>query len=163
MAIKTPRSIWTNPIHFLAFGFGSGAMPKMPGTWGTVVAIPFYLLMQDLSLIAYCSILLVAILIAIYLCDRTSKDLKVHDHPGIVIDEIVGYLLTMILAPKGWLWIFLGFIYFRIFDIVKPWPIRWIDKQMPGGLGIVMDDLIAGIFAWILLQASAWFFLPLLD
>ena len=149
------KSVWKNPVHFLAFGLGSGLFPKAPGTAGTVAAIPFFLLMQSLSLPVYLFILLVATLIGIWLCDKTSKDLGVHDHPGIVWDEFCGFWLTMIAAPTGWLWIATGFALFRLFDIWKPWPIGWLDKKVHGGLGIMVDDLVAGAFAFLVLQLLA--------
>lgn len=152
-----PKTLWKNPIHFIAFGFGSGASPVAPGTCGTVAAIPIYLLIQNLPLLQYGVIVLVASLIGIWLCDVTEKAVGVHDHPGIVWDEICGYGLTMFAAPKGWLWIILGFLLFRLFDIWKPWPIGWIDKHVDGGLGVMVDDLLAAVYAWIVLQAFVHF------
>ena len=153
------KIVLKDPVHFLAFGLGSGLSPKAPGTAGTVAAIPFYLMMQSLSLPVYLLVLVVATLVGIWLCDRSSKDLGVHDHPGIVWDEFCGFWLTMIAAPAGWLWVFTGFVLFRIFDILKPWPIRWLDKHVHGGLGIMIDDLLAGGFAFICLQLLAYFIL----
>ena len=139
-----PKLDWRNPIHFLAFGFGSGAMPKAPGTWGTLAAIPIYLL-------------LLLTLVGIWLCHRTASDMGVHDHPGIVWDEIVGYLITMIVAPVGWIWIVVGFFLFRFFDIIKPWPIRWVDRHVHGGFGIMLDDVLAGLMALACMQiAGSW-------
>jgi len=149
-----PINIFKNPIHFLAFGFGSGLAPKAPGTFGTLAAIPLYLLIQNLEWYFYLSIVLIAFLAGIWICDKTSTDLKVHDHPGIVWDEIVGYLLTMFLAPTGWLWIAVGFGLFRLYDIWKPWPINILDRQVRGGLGIMLDDVIAAVYAWIGLQIA---------
>jgi phosphatidylglycerophosphatase A len=137
----------SNPVHFLAFGFGSGAAPWAPGTFGTLAAVPLYLLLRPLSLGCYLLVLLVGFIVGIWLCGRTSRDLGVHDHGGIVWDEIIGFLLTMILAPPGWLWILLGFALFRLFDILKPWPIRQIDRQVGGGFGIMLDDLLAALYA----------------
>ena len=151
------KTVLTNPVHFLAFGLGSGLSPKAPGTAGTVAAIPFYLLMQSLSLPVYLLVLVIATLVGFWLCDKSSKDLGVHDHPGIVWDEFCGFWLTMIAAPAGWLWILVGFVLFRIFDILKPWPIRWLDKHVHGGFGIMVDDLLAGGFAFICLQLLAHF------
>lgn len=145
-------SIWRNPVHFLAFGFGSGAMPFAPGTFGTLVAIPVFLLMAPLGLWAYLAITLLLAIIGVWLCHVTARDLGVHDHSGIVWDEIVGYLVTMIAVPQTWQMIVLGFVLFRIFDIFKPWPIGWIDKRVQGGLGIMLDDVLAGIFAALVLQ-----------
>lgn len=147
-----PQSVWRNPIHFLAFGFGSGAMPVAPGTFGTLVAIPIYLLMEPLSLWLYLAIVTGITVLGVWLCHVTSRDLGVHDHPGIVWDEIAGYLITMIAAPTGWLWVLLGFVLFRIFDIIKPWPIGWADRRVSGGLGIMLDDVLAAVYAWLLLQ-----------
>jgi phosphatidylglycerophosphatase A len=146
------RSVWRNPVHFIAFGFGSGTLPKMPGTWGTVVAIPIYLLMINLPLWGYLALTAFLILISFFICGKTARDIGVHDHPGIVLDEIVGYLLTMVLVPVGWFWVIAGFILFRVFDIWKPFPIRWVDSKVGGGVGIVVDDLIAAVYAWIVLQ-----------
>ena len=156
------RSVWKNPIHFLAFGFGSGTLPKAPGTWGTLVAVPIYLAIQNWSWAPYIILVIVLAVVGIALCGITARDLGVHDHPGIVWDEIVGFLITMFLAPPGWLWIAVGFVLFRFFDIIKPWPIRPIDRHVKGGLGIMMDDWLAGIYANICLQILAWFFMLLL-
>ncbi|WP_422409626.1 MULTISPECIES: phosphatidylglycerophosphatase A [unclassified Endozoicomonas] len=155
---NTP-SVWKNPVHFLAFGLGSGLSPVAPGTFGTVAAIPFYLMFQYLPLWNYFLVLVVSIILGIWLCGKTSKDLGVHDHPGIVWDEFVGYWITMLAAPRGWEWVLVGFILFRIFDIWKPWPIGWLDKRVHGGLGIMIDDIVAGIFALVCLQVIAYFVL----
>jgi phosphatidylglycerophosphatase A len=136
-----------NPIHLLAFGFGSGLAPWAPGTFGTLVAIPCYLLLQPLSQIYYMIIVMLGFFVGIWICEITSRDLGVHDHSGIVWDEIVGYLVTMAWAPRGWVWIVVGFLLFRLFDILKPWPIRWFDQKVTGGIGIMLDDLIAALFA----------------
>ncbi len=149
-----------NPVHLLAFGFGSGLAPKAPGTFGTLVGIPVFLLLQPLPPIYYGILVAMAFLLGIGLCERTSRDLGVHDHGGIVWDEIVGYLVTMLWAPPGWVWMVIGFVLFRFFDILKPWPIRWFDRKVSGGFGIMLDDLIAGLFAAALLfaiQRMGWF------
>jgi len=153
---STPSSVWRNPIHFLAFGFGSGAMPFAPGTFGTLAALPIYLLMVPLSLWAYLAVVVVMTLLGIWLCHVTSRDLGVHDHGGIVWDEIVGYLITMIAAPPGWQWMVAGFVLFRFFDIIKPWPIGWADRRVHGGLGIMLDDVLAAVLAWVVLQGVAF-------
>ncbi len=153
---SAPRSVWRNPIHFLAFGFGSGAMPFAPGTFGTLAALPIYLLMVPLSLWAYLAVVVVMTLLGVWLCHVTSRDLGVHDHGGIVWDEIVGYLITMIAAPPGWQWMVAGFVLFRFFDIIKPWPIGWADRRVHGGLGIMLDDVLAAVLAWMVLQGVAF-------
>jgi phosphatidylglycerophosphatase A len=146
------RKVWTNPIHFLAFGLGSGTLPIAPGTWGTIAAIPIYLLLRDLSLFYYGMVLLVVIGAGIWLCDVAERDIGIPDYSGIVWDEIAGFLITMFAAPKQWVWILVGFILFRLFDIWKPWPIQQIDSYLKGGLGVMLDDVLAGIYAWLVLQ-----------
>lgn len=148
-----PTSVWRNPVHFLAFGFGSGLVPKAPGTAGTVLAVIIYLLLPPLSLLIYALFLLATFSVGVWLCGKTAADLGVHDHGGIVWDEFVGYWITMFMAPAGWLWIVVGFGLFRLLDIIKPWPIKWIDKEVTGGLGIMLDDVLAGIMAALCIQA----------
>ena len=147
----------TSPVHFLAFGFGSGLAPFAPGTFGTLAAIPLFLLMQNLSMSVYLLITAIVCIVGVWICGKSSEKLGVHDHSGIVWDEFAGYFITMIAAPAGWLWIAIGFVLFRIFDIWKPWPISVLDKQVHGGLGIMVDDILAGIFALVGVQALAYF------
>jgi len=148
MPDKIPAKIvFTNPINFLAFGFGSGLTPKAPGTFGTLACIPLYWLIADFQLTHYLAICLFVSIIGIFICGYTSKQLKVHDHPGIVWDEFAGYLITMIGISFSWVNVLLGFILFRLFDILKPWPINSLDKRVTGGFGIMIDDVLAGLFA----------------
>jgi len=149
---KVPASVWRNPWHFTAFGFGSGAAPFAPGTFGTLAAVLLYLPLQHLHWFSYLLLVVVAFAVGVVICERTSKDIGVHDHGGIVWDEFVGYWLTMLFAPEGWVWIVIGFVLFRIFDIFKPAPIGWLDKQVKGGMGIMIDDVLAGIYALLCLQ-----------
>jgi phosphatidylglycerophosphatase A len=150
------RTVLTSPVHFLAFGFGSGLSPKAPGTMGTLAAIPLYLLLMNLPLTGYLLAVLLISVAGIWICGESSRRLGVHDHGGIVWDEFAGFLLTMTAAPQGWEWIVLGFALFRLFDIWKPWPVRVADRQLHGGLGIMLDDILAGIYAWLVLQAVAY-------
>lgn len=154
--IVTAKTVFSSPVHFLAFGFGSGLSPFAPGTAGTLAAIPLYLLLVQLPLWAYLAVLLVMSLVGIWICGESSRRLGVHDHGGIVWDEFAGYLLTMIAAPAGWLWVVIGFFLFRLFDIWKPWPVKVVDRDVPGGLGIMLDDILAGIYAWLCLQLLAY-------
>lgn len=151
---KAPASVFRNPVHFLAFGLGSGVAPVAPGTFGTLAAVPLYLLFALLPLPLYLLVLLLSFAVGIWLCERTSRDLGVHDHGGIVWDEFVGFWLTMVAAPPGWQWLIVGFVLFRLFDILKPFPIGWLDRRITGGLGIMLDDAVAGTFAWLLLQLA---------
>lgn len=148
-----PASVWRNPIHFLAFGLGSGAVPKAPGTFGTLAAIPLWWLFAELALPYYLLVVLLSFVVGCWLCGRTSEDLGVHDHGGIVWDEFVGLWITFIALPAGWGWIVTGFLLFRLFDIIKPWPIGWADQRVSGGFGIMLDDVLAGIMALVCLQA----------
>lgn len=148
-----PAGFLRDPLHLLAFGLGSGAMKPAPGTWGTLASLPFYVLLRLLPPWAYWLTLMVAFVFGVYLCGRSSRALGVHDHGGIVWDEFVGMWLTLALQPSS-LWVIaLGFLLFRLFDIVKPWPIGWFDRRVPGGFGIMLDDVIAGIYALIALVA----------
>jgi phosphatidylglycerophosphatase A len=149
-----PASVFRNPVHFLAFGLGSGAAPVAPGTFGTLAAVPLYLLLTQLPLPLYLLAVVLAFGLGIWLCERTSRDLGVHDHGGIVWDEFVGFWLTMVAAPEGWQWLLAGFLLFRLFDILKPFPISYLDRHIHGGLGIMLDDAVAGSFAWFVLQAA---------
>ena len=137
-----------NPVHFLALGFGSGLAPKAPGTFGTLAAVPLFLLMAPLSTSIYLSLLVIMSLAGIYICGKAAEDAGVPDHGAIVWDEIVGLLITMCLMPVTWQTLLVGFALFRFFDILKPWPISFIDKNCHGGFGIMLDDIVAGIAAW---------------
>jgi len=142
-------------VLFLAFGFGSGLAKKAPGTFGTVAGIPVYLLMAQTDLLAYSVLTLLALLVGVWICDNAAKKLGEHDFGGIVWDEIVGLFITLWAVPVTWQNIGLGFVLFRFFDIVKPWPIKWVDRKVQGGLGIMLDDVLAGIFAALLLAVIA--------
>jgi phosphatidylglycerophosphatase A len=141
-----------HPVQFLAFGFGSGLSPKAPGTAGTLVAIPLYLLIAPLDVLQYSAVVLTAAIIGIWICGAASRQLEVHDHPGIVWDEFVGFWITMWALPVEWFWVLAGFIVFRLFDIVKPWPISVLDRRVGGGFGIMVDDILAGIMACLTLH-----------
>ena len=145
-----------NPVHFLAFGFGSGLSPKAPGTMGTLAALPLWYLLAQLPLAGYIGGLLLVIAVGPYLCGKTARDLGVHDHGGIVWDEIAGFLLTMLLVPVTVWTAVIGFALFRLFDIVKPWPIGWLDKHVHGGSGIMLDDLVAALYAGVCIQGLLW-------
>ena len=150
--VKLSSKVWQDPIYFIAFGFGSGLMPVAPGTWGTLAAFPLYLLIAGMPWAVYLTLTVVAFFLGIAVCNKVSADLGIHDYSGIVWDEVVGYLLTMFLAPISVLWMVIGFILFRIFDIWKPQPIRFVDKHVQGGLGIMLDDVMAAAPAWAVMQ-----------
>ncbi|MGD2083976.1 MAG: phosphatidylglycerophosphatase A [Chromatiales bacterium] len=151
---RPPGPRWSDPLHLVAFGFGAGASPVAPGTLGTLVAVPLWLLLQPLDPGPYLAFLGLMFLLGLWICGRTARDLGVHDHPGIVWDEMVGLWLTLYLAPPGWQGVLGGVLLFRLFDILKPWPIGFIDRRVQGGLGIMLDDVLAGAMAWIVLHAG---------
>ncbi len=137
-----------NPCHLLATCFGSGLSSLMPGTIGSLVAIPFWLLLIQLPWQIYLLLLVFSIYLGIYLCHQTTKDIQVHDHTSIVWDEFVGMLITLTMLPaNNWEWLITGLVIFRILDIVKPWPISWFDLNIKGGIGIMIDDIIAGLLS----------------
>jgi phosphatidylglycerophosphatase A len=136
-----------NPVHFLALGFGSGLVPVMPGTFGSLAAVPLLLLAMNLSLPSFIAVTLIASVVGIYLCGKTADDMQVHDHGSIVWDEIAGMFVTLLFLPITASTLILGFLLFRIFDILKPWPIGIIDKRLHGGMGIMLDDILAGAMA----------------
>lgn len=144
-----PRTV----LHWIAFGAGAGLVPRAPGTAGTAAAIPIYLAIATAPPAVYAFVVAFVLAAGVWACGRTARDLGVHDHPGIVLDEIAGFLVTMTALPFDWTWVIAGFVTFRVFDIAKPWPISTVDRGVHGGLGIMLDDVLAGVFACIVLHA----------
>lgn len=136
-----------NPVHFLALGFGTGLIPLMPGTFGSLAAVPILYAMSFVTLEVFIAIAVFSFLVGIYLCGKTARDMKMHDHGSIVWDEVAGMIVTFIAIPINPLSLLLGFLLFRFFDILKPWPIRVFDKRVHGGFGIMIDDIVAGAMA----------------
>lgn len=141
-----------NKVHLLATGFGSGLVPFSPGTFGTLAAVPFYLMFVYSPVWLFWLFTLITCLVGPYICGKAADDIGVHDHKAIVWDEFAGFFITMCFVPFSWTALVIGFVYFRFFDIVKPWPISYFDKQLHGGLGIMLDDIVAGILAAIALH-----------
>lgn len=136
-----------DPVVFTAVGFGSGLSPFAPGTAGTLLTVPLVYFLQQQDFLIYVTVTVFVLLTGSWVCGYAADKLQVHDHSAIVYDEVAGFLITMILAPAGWEWMLAGFVLFRFFDAVKPWPISWLDKNLHGGFGILFDDVIAGIFS----------------
>ena len=150
------RTVLTDPVHILAFGFGTGLSPVAPGTVGSLVGVLFAWFTLDLGLPLQLAVAAVLSLAGIWICGESARRIGVHDHGGIVWDEIAGMYITLLAAPPtivGWL---LAFALFRAFDIAKPWPIRDLDHRLGGGLGIMLDDLAAALYALILLGLYGW-------
>jgi phosphatidylglycerophosphatase A len=162
-AVPGPKAstVLRSPVHLLAFGFGTGLAPVAPGTFGTLVGIPFWFALAWLPIWAYVLATLALFAAGCAICGASARRLGVHDFGGIVFDEVVGYLVSAL--PLLWLslplWMGLGaaFVLFRLFDIWKPWPIRALDRHVEGGFGIMLDDLVAGLFAALLLAAGGHF------
>ncbi|WP_294910963.1 phosphatidylglycerophosphatase A [Tatumella sp. UBA2305] len=148
----------SNPWHLLATGFGSGLSPVVPGTIGSLAALPFWYLLILLPEDLYYLVVLAGICLGVYLCHRTAKDMGVHDHGSIVWDEFIGMWITLMAIPNHhWQWVAAGFIVFRILDMWKPWPIRWFDRNVSGGMGIMIDDIVAGILSAVILYAVGYY------
>lgn len=145
-----------HPAHFFSLGFGSGLAPKAPGTFGTLVGLPLFWLMIDLTFTTQLTIIFSLFLLGIYCCDKTGKVLGVCDHGGIVWDEIVAIMLVLTFTPNQWIWWLIAFVLFRLFDIWKPYPIRQFDAKLKSGFGVMFDDLLAAIYAIVSLKLLLW-------
>jgi phosphatidylglycerophosphatase A len=135
------------PVHLLALGFGSGLSPFAPGTFGSLLAVPLTYAISVMPLVPAIAVVCVSLAAGIWICGESARRLDTHDHPGIVWDEIAAMALLGLFLPDGWVWLVLGFVLFRCFDIWKPWPIRDLDHRLRGGLGIMLDDVVASAFA----------------
>ncbi len=136
----------SNLCHLMATGFGIGLSPIMPGTIGSFSAIVFWLLLPPVIWVHNLILVMLSICFGVYFCHKTEKDMQVHDHESIVLDEFVGMWIALMSLPVNNLeWVVVSFIIFRLLDIEKPWPIHWLDRNMKGGLGIMIDDIVAGI------------------
>ncbi len=141
------RFLFAHPAHFLAFGFGAGLMPKAPGTWGTLAALPIFALAQFGGTMAVLAAAAVFFVVGVWAAEVAGHALGVADHGGIVIDEIAAFLLVLAFTPSTIAWWFTAFLLFRAFDIFKPWPINWADRHIKGGLGVMIDDIFAAGFS----------------
>ena len=153
-----PLRWWLHPRRLLACGLGLGLAPRAPGTCGTLLGVALFLPMAALPLPAYLALLFLLGAIGTWICGRTAQELGRHDPSVIVWDEVVGFLTAMIAAPAGWVWILAGFALFRFFDIAKPWPVKAAER-VRGGLGILLDDVVAGLLALLVLQILGLAFL----
>ncbi len=150
------RKVLTDPVNFMAFGFGTGLAPIAPGTFGSLPGILLAWLTLDMSIYVQLGIAAALFVAGIWICGESARRIGVHDHGGIVWDEICGMYVTLLLAPQTIIGFALGFGLFRLFDIAKPWPIRDLDHRLGGGLGIMLDDLVAALYALILLTLYGW-------
>ena len=141
-----------SPTMFLATGFFSGYLPKAPGTWGSLVALPLWFFLSFLSTSSYCLTLAAVFFVGWFVAGEAEKILDRPDPGCVVIDEIFGMFITLFAAPHLWVAPILGFLLFRFFDIVKPFPVFWLDRHINGGLGIMLDDAMAGVYAFLTLR-----------
>ena len=141
-----------DPVHFVALGFGAGLAPVAPGTFGSLVGLAIALALAPLGLVWNVVAAALAVAAGVWICGESARRLGVHDHPAIVWDEVAGMMIAMLAAPEEWWGAALAFALFRLFDIAKPWPIREIDHGMSGGAGIILDDVLAGVFAALVLM-----------
>lgn len=146
----------SHPAHFFGLGFGTGLAKKAPGTFGTLVGLPLFWLIASLGFTVQLTIIAALFLIGIYFCEKTGRALGVPDHGAIVWDEIVAMMLVLTVTPNQWQWWLVAFLLFRLFDIWKPAPIHQCDAKIKGGLGVMLDDLLAAIYAIISLKALEW-------
>ena len=152
MANPDIKFLLAHPAHFFALGFGSGLLPKAPGTFGTLVGFPLFWLIFNYSFSTQLMIIALLFLFGVYVCDKTGRDLGVSDHGTIVWDEIVAMMLMLTIAHLHWLTCLLAFLLFRLFDIWKPFPISYFDAKLKNGFGVMFDDLLAALYA----MASMW-------
>lgn len=148
------KKVFTRPHWFIAYGFGSGLSPWVPGTVGTAMGILLWIPLSWLPEWLYLVTVTGICFIGIHVSDRVSREMGESDPGAIVIDEIAGILITLFLIPQVWYWILAAFLLFRLLDIIKPWPIGLLDRQLKGGLGIMLDDLLAGFIALIIIQGG---------
>ena len=143
------KFLLNHPAHLLAFGFGAGLLPKAPGTWGTLVALPIFALVRvgGGDTVAVIAVAVLFFVLGVWAAGVAGRSLGVADHGGIVIDEIAAFLLVLACTPASIAWWVIAFLLFRVFDIVKPWPISWADRTIKGGFGVMFDDLLAAGYA----------------
>lgn len=150
-----PRQLRTSPAFWIASGGGSGLAPIASGTFGSLAALLPWLLLRELPPWAYLLAVLAVFALGVWAAQRVIETMREEDPGVVVIDEFIGLWLTLFLAPPGWLWLLVGFLVFRLFDIWKPWPVRWADRRLKGGLGTMVDDVLAGAYGFLCLQGLA--------
>lgn len=156
LAADHRKRLMSHPAGWIATALGAGLSPKAPGTAGSLVALlPWWFLLRDLSPGVYLAVLIVGFLLGVWACEVSDRRLGMHDQGALVWDEVIGMWITLFAAPAQWWWMIVGFALFRLFDIWKPWPVSWADRRVHGGLGVMLDDVVAGVYALIVLQIVA--------
>jgi len=149
---------FAHPAHFIALGFGTGLAPVAPGTVGSLLAFPLFLLLEAwLPPLSVFGVIVVLFGVGVWACERTGRDLGISDHSGMNWDEVVAMLLILLLTPVDWVWRGFAFFAFRVFDVVKPPPIRYIDRAVKGGLGVMADDILAAFYTLLVMAVAKQF------
>jgi len=165
LSAEQRRALLSTPAGWLACGFGSGLTPVAQGTFGSLAALLPWLLLRSLSMPLYLSVLVVGFVVGVWACDVAGRALGVDDHRSLVWDEFIGQWIALVpllipallpIRPSIWWLLLAGFALFRLFDVWKPWPIRWMDRHLKGGMGVMVDDVAAGIFAAIVLALAMY-------
>jgi len=147
------KFVRSHPAHFIACGFGAGLFPRAPGTAGTLLAFPLFWLLKDVSSTSFYLLIVAALFVlGAWAGDKTNQALGVADHGGIVWDEIVAFLCVLYFTPATWVGYLAAFLLFRLFDIWKPFPIRYFDRKLKNGWGVMFDDLLAGLYTVIVIK-----------
>src|SRR5690348_6697537 len=156
LAADARRRLMAHPAGWIATAVGAGLSPKAPGTAGSLVALlPWWFLLRDLPLGVYVAVLIAGFGLGVWACGVCDRRLGMHDQGALVWDEVIGMWITLFAAPRQWWWMVIGFALFRLFDIWKPWPVRLADRRVRGGFGVMLDDVVAGLFALAALQLIA--------
>jgi phosphatidylglycerophosphatase A len=150
------RAILAHPAGWIATGFGAGLSPFAPGTVGSAVALLPWLWLRELPTLACLGVIVAAFALGVWVSHVLVARLRAEDPGWIVVDEFVGQWLALVFAPPGWIWLLAGFLLFRLFDVWKPWPVSWVDRNVEGGFGVMLDDALAGLLAGLALAAIAW-------
>lgn len=154
-SVISRRVLLAHPAGWLASGFGAGFAPRAPGTVGTLASLLPWLALRELPLTLYAAVLIFAFALGVWASNWVIRRTGVQDPSVVVLDEFVGLWIALAAAPRGWPWALAGFALFRLFDIWKPWPVRWADAKVGGGFGAMLDDALAGLYALIVLQIAA--------
>ncbi|MBO9665085.1 phosphatidylglycerophosphatase A [Dokdonella sp.] len=153
------RAILADPAGWIASGFGSGLSPYAPGTAGSLAALIPWFALRELPLPAYALAIVAAFALGVWASNRVVARLHIED-PGVIVwDEFVGQwiaLAPLLVWPSNWPWVVVAFALFRLFDVTKPWPVSWADRAVKGGVGVMLDDALAGVYAALVLSAALY-------
>ena len=155
IALRAAREALSTWDGFFAFGFGTGLLPRAPGTWGSLLAVPLYPLLATAPGVGFWLLWSALFVLGAWCAERVGRRLGVDDYGGIVCDEMVAIWGVAAFAPDSWLWWLAAFAVFRFFDILKPWPVGWVEGRFSGGLAVMLDDVLAGVYTIIIIAGAA--------